>query len=272
MTGFERLDTVRPGLISLSGPDAERFLNGQITQEVRDLGNRCLPACVTDAKGRLQHFISVATGPEPGTFLIVCRPDEAEALFARFDRYLIADDVTLDDLSGQWEFVHASAPLGEPAMIRERNHLFSPGFDLWWPAGTAPDLPAPLDPGETEERRIARGIPAWGAELAEGMLPPEAGLDREAISYRKGCYIGQEVLSRIKSAGKVNRRLTAFDLEGAAEPGDSILFDGEVAGEITSVSPSGRHALGYLGKRGMDGDPFAVADRAGSRLSKKKTA
>ncbi len=62
----------------------------------------------------------------------------------------------------------------------------------------------------TEFERIGRGIPKWGAEITEGMLPPEAGLDATDISYSKGCYIGQEVISRIKSAGKVNRRLVKF--------------------------------------------------------------
>jgi folate-binding protein YgfZ len=272
MTGFERLDTVRPGLIAVSGPDAERFLNGQVTQDVRSLGKRSLPACVTDAKGRLQHHVTITAGPETGSFLIVCRPDEAETLLARLDRYLIADDVRLEIHTGRWDLVHANACIGKPVMARERAGVLSPGFDLWWPAGSVPDLPAPLGPAEAEERRVASGIPVWGAELAEGLLPPEAGLDRDAISYRKGCYIGQEVLSRIKSAGKVNRRLTAFDLSGSAAPGESITCDGEPVGEITSVSPSGRHAIGYLGRKSMDGSDFTVANRPGSRLLKKKTA
>ena len=61
-----------------------------------------------------------------------------------------------------------------------------------------------------ETLRIEAGVPRWGAELNEDTLPPEAGLDRAAIDYHKGCYIGQEVISRIKSVGHVNRSLTGF--------------------------------------------------------------
>jgi folate-binding protein YgfZ len=108
---------------------------------------------------------------------------------------------------------------------------------------------------ELEAFRIDHGVPAWGRELMEGMLPPEALLDVTDISYNKGCYIGQEVISRIKSAGKVNRRLTRFALDASAPmvPGPLVDGGGANAGEVTSVSPSAtdgiRHALGYL-KRG----------------------
>jgi folate-binding protein YgfZ len=100
-----------------------------------------------------------------------------------------------------------------------------------------------------EAERIEKGIPKWGAELMEGMLPPEAGLDATDISYSKGCYIGQEVISRIKSAGKVNRRLTKFVFDGEGKIGEITNTDGKVCGEVTSVS--GNLGLGYL-KRGVE--------------------
>jgi folate-binding protein YgfZ len=118
-----------------------------------------------------------------------------------------------------------------------------------------------------EGYRISRGIPAWGRELVEGMLPPEACLEESDISYNKGCYIGQEVISRIKSAGKVNKRLTRFYLEEDATVVPGALLDaaGKIVGEVTSVSPlaeSGiRHALGYV-KRGA-GDLLFQPTEAG---------
>jgi folate-binding protein YgfZ len=110
---------------------------------------------------------------------------------------------------------------------------------------------------EVEDLRISNGVPAWGRELTEGMLPPEAGLEGTDIAYDKGCYIGQEVISRIKSAGKVNRSLVRLMIpEGVSlEVGEVIDAEGKVLGEITSVGPIAvggvRPVLGYV-KRGVE--------------------
>lgn len=203
----------KPGALEFSGPDAVRFLNGQITQDVRKVMGTGLviPSCVTDAKGKLQFRVWIAEGC--GGVLVICREGMTEDLEARLTRYLIADDVEVRDVSDKFRI----EDFGFPEM--------------------------------DEAERIAAGIPKWGAELKEGMLPPEAGLDATDISYNKGCYIGQEVISRIKSAGKVNRRLTKFVFEGEGNAGEITNVDGKVCGEVTSVS--GRLALGYL-KRGTE--------------------
>ncbi len=100
-------------------------------------------------------------------------------------------------------------------------------------------------------------MPRWGAELTEETLPPEAGLDQTAIDYHKGCYIGQEVISRIKSVGHVNRHLAGFTAPAPLAPGMTLHpadDPGKTAGEITSAAWSfGLEtwaALGYL-KRGI---------------------
>ena len=205
----------KPGVLEFSGPDAVRFLNGQVTQDVRKVMGTglVLPSCVTDAKGRLQFRIWIAEGKDPGTVLVFCREGMAEELEARLTRYLIADDVEVRDVG---------------------EEISADGFGI-------PDF--------SEEERIGKGIPKWGAELTEGMLPPEAGLDATDISYNKGCYIGQEVISRIKSAGKVNRKLTKFVFDGEGQTGEIVNADGKVCGEVTSVS--GNLGLGYL-KRGAE--------------------
>src|SRR5205823_5260999 len=92
------------------------------------------------------------------------------------------------------------------------NRFRVPGIDLWFPAGEAASVRAqlketPIDSGTLENLRIEQGIARWGNELSENVIPIEAGLDRNAISYTKGCYLGQEVISRIKSIGHVNRLL-----------------------------------------------------------------
>lgn len=260
----------RPSLLAFRGPDAERYLNGQLTQDVRGLGEAALPACVTDAKGKLQFFVQVFRGPDDSIW-IAGPEDVAEELEARLTRYLIADDVEVENVTELWQGLHApDAVVPEfPAggFARSVNRLGEPGWDLWIPASEAFPFSA-IPPEEAEARRIAAGIAKWGAELVAGILPPEAGLDRTAISYRKGCYIGQEVLSRIKTAGKVNRKLVLLSVGGGAAVGDRLLVTaaGKEAGTLTSVSSvrdeSGSFpALGYLEKAGFAEQEFGIAGK-----------
>lgn len=224
----------KPGALEFSGPDAVRFLNGQITQDVRKVMGTglVLPSCVTDAKGRLQFRVWIAEGC--GGVLVICREGMVEELEARLTRYLIADDVEVRDVSDKFRI----EDFGIPEM--------------------------------DEAERIAKGIPKWGAELKEGMLPPEAGLDATDISYHKGCYIGQEVLSRIKTAGRLNRKLAAFLVDPGTEPGATLgtAGEGRPAGTITSVAPwpneAGTHAaLGYLDKSAFDEVELPVIGKPG---------
>ena len=261
----------KPSLLAFRGPDAERYLNGQLTQEVRGLGEAALPACVTDAKGRLQFFVQVFRGPDESIW-IAGPEDSGEELEARLTRYLIADDVEVEDVTGAWQGVHApgvSAPeLPAGSFARRVDRLGEPGWDLWIPAGEELSFSA-ISPEDAEARRIAAGIAKWGAELVAGILPPEAGLDRSAISYRKGCYIGQEVLSRIKTAGKVNRKLVLLSVGEGATAGDRLLIteSGKESGTLTSVSTvrdeSGAFpALGYLEKAGFSEREFGIVGKA----------
>jgi folate-binding protein YgfZ len=269
-----RLPLVTPTVIAFRGPDALRYLNGQLTQDVRlvaDAGH-ALPSCVTDAKGRLQFRVRLHRSTE-GDWLVSSEQADPDALFARLSRYLIADDAEGFDVTGEWRMAHVTGDL--PADLRFQaaasNRIGLPGWDVWIPAtasGDSLDRLLALDEwpaDEAETQRIAAGIPAWGAELTEGMLPPEAGLDRTDVSYAKGCYIGQEVISRIKSAGKVNRRLVRLVADAGAvlKAGDRLLDgDGQEAGEVTSVAPLGvnsdRLALGYL-KRRAEGAKLQLA-------------
>ncbi len=254
----------RRALFSFHGPDAVRYLNGQLTQDVRNLADAALPACVTDAKGRLQAFVHVFRGSGDSIWLEA--PVELEdELETRLGRYLIADDAEMENLSQEWSLYHlVETPEPSSGLTRRANRLGSEGYDLWLPATETCSIP-PLSDDEAEALRIAARIPAWGKELTPGILPPEAGLDRSAISYHKGCYIGQEVLSRIKTAGKVNRRLTPFLVEEGAKSGDSLLTtEGKEAGILTSVSPLPDKAtlrfpaLGYLEKSAFGAGEFSA--------------
>lgn len=258
------LEPELPTLLAFRGPDAVRYLNGQLTQDVRNLGNSALPSCVTDAKGRLQFMVSVFQGAAEDEVRVAGAPGRSDDLRARLERYLIADEVEVEDLSGEWVRVHAEAPLEGAAMFRDAVGVFGPGIDHWYPRHEPPAVTV-ISSEEAESLRIAAGIPVFGQELEEGMLPPEAGLDRSAISYHKGCYIGQEVLSRIKSVGRVNRRLARLT---TTSPGPaSLQLDGKECGVLTSVAPAGggvdardRPALGYIRKTAYEQTVFETPD------------
>ena len=261
----------KPALLEFRGPDAVRYLNGQITQDVRRVsgGKISLPSCVTDAKGKLQFRVTITEAAE-AVLWVACDPDTAEALQARLTRYLIADDVEVADLTGTLSLQHFTGPVPEPpygVIARASNRFGIAGTDWWLPAGCeAPADITSLNGDELEHLRIVNGIPAWGRELKEGMLPQEASLEASDLSYDKGCYIGQEVISRIKFAGKVNRRLVVLRSDSPFPPAPCPLCDaqGANAGEITSVSPTdeaGAIALGFV-KRGVEDVVFRAGDGA----------
>lgn len=257
MTDIRCLPLETPTILKFSGPDAIRFLNGQMTQEVNGLENHAKPSCITNAKGRLEHFVSICAGEEKESIWVTSLNDSAEVLRERLERYLIADEVQVDDLTGQWQRIHAEAPLRDPGFSRSTMGIFGEGVDHWWPTDQAPSLAA-IERSEQEDLRIAQGIPAWGSELEAGMLPPEAGLDQSAVSYHKGCYIGQEVLSRMKTAGKVNRRLGVLEVSSEVSPGDPVMLGDRAIGQLTSVAPNGQHALAYIKKTGFDEVSYQV--------------
>lgn len=270
-----RLVLPDPVLLEIRGPDAVRYLNGQITQDARLVkeGATALNACVTDAKGKLQFRVLIHGRPE-GVLRISCDHEDADGLLARLDRYLIADDAELEDISGSWRRVHVTGaePVPEDGAYTVRaNRLGVDGWDVWIPSeseSAVEGLEAWSDEA-AETQRVIAGIPAWGSELTAGMLPPEAGLERTDISYSKGCYIGQEVISRIKSAGKVNRRLTKLEIDASVScsAGDLLAdAEGREAGVITSVAPSAeagkRALLGYVKRSAGDAPVFLSKDAA----------
>jgi folate-binding protein YgfZ len=105
------------------------------------------------------------------------------------------------------------------------------------------DIQPTLEAGEFERTRIEAGVPAWGKELDETILPAEAGLDETHISFTKGCYPGQEPIVRLHHRGHVNRRLRVLEVE-SADPGDEIEYEGRTVGRITSAVSG--FALGYV--------------------------
>ena len=125
------------------------------------------------------------------------------------------------------------------------------------------DRPAGDEVGEEElERwRIEAGIPRWGREIDDQILPAEAGLDETHISFSKGCYPGQEPIARQRYRGKVNRKLRVLDVEGDATPGTELVLDGKKVGRITSAVPG--VALGYVRTEVPDDAQLELAAKPG---------
>lgn len=231
----------------LSGADRVRYLNGQVTQDVRSVtSDKALHACVTNVKGRIEGDIFIHADAD--SLLFDAPAGLRESLGARLERYIIADDATLEDVSEPWQLWHCieaapgTADRSENGYVRLKNNRFGlEGYDLWLPPGSPPPrlgLPQ-LSVEDSETLRILRGVPAWPQELNTEVFPPEAGLEKTAMSFTKGCYIGQEVLSRIKTTGKMPNTLVMWEAaegdESLLEPGATLSLDREI-GKITSVA------------------------------------
>jgi folate-binding protein YgfZ len=202
--------------LRVTGNDRLRFLNGQITNDVRKAGETvAIEACVLNAKGKMNAHIFVSAAPN--CFWVDADPELREALPARLERYVIADDVQIEDVTDRFSIFHilsrTSPSLDDCRMISVRRFAES-GWDIWMDAAVHDDISQQLsstfdlvDSAAAEIMRIEQGIPRWGRELTEDIIPIEANLEERTVDYEKGCYIGQEVISRIKMSGQTNKRL-----------------------------------------------------------------
>lgn len=253
--------------LRVAGADSERYLNGQLTNDVRKATNQnTLEACALSAKGKLTAHVFLTR--DQGDFLLDADVDLRGTLPQRLERYIIADDVHIEDVTDQFSIFHllgvTPPELSGEFKIRAANRFGQSGYDVWAAAERHDELFSDwkdefrfCDANCTEVLRVERGIPRWGRELTDEIIPIEANLEAGTIDYDKGCYIGQEVISRMKMSGQTNKRLCGLvgnDLERgmkivSAEP------DGKEVGWITSVAESeglGRRiALGFV-RRGFN--------------------
>ena len=233
----------------MSGSDRVRYLNGQVSNDVSKIGEgEVLPACVTTVKGRLEGHVFVTVEPGGGAFLIDTDPELRETLFARLGKYIIADDVELSDVTGDFLLVHELGADGEGAAC---ERFAQPGRDRWLRPGELEGGADWMGAGAVERLRVERGVPKWGAELSEETLPAETLLDRTSVDFHKGCYVGQEVISRVQSVGRVNKSLVALTFEDGEPEAGWRLIDaaGKDVGVVTSVAISSDQrplGLGFL--------------------------
>lgn len=279
--------------LSLTGADRHRLLNGQVTNNVKELkpGAGCYAAMLT-AKGRVQCDLNVYARPDD--LLLDLEPGLAESVAQRLDKFIIADDVQVTDLAPVFGLLSVQGPAAAKVMERlgcadllpttplhfarvedaevgefyVANHprTGSAGFDCFVPAATLEIAAerilaaAATEGGRTcgwealETARIEAGIPRYGADMDESNLPPEAGIEERAVSYTKGCYIGQEVVARLRTYGHVNKSLCGLrfenDLKCSPQKTDKLYRGDKEIGYVTSFvfSPTlnANIALGYV--------------------------
>lgn len=255
--------------ICVTGADRLRYLNGQLSNDLRRLApGEAMASLILTAKGKLCADVFVWFDEE--ALVVEGHASLEKTLPARLERYAVSDDVAFDLMPQDPQRCHvfglSSAGKGG---LRIRR-LGVEGVDL----RGAPDNLMEASNDEIELLRIERGIPRWGDELSEETLPQEAGLDQIAVDFKKGCYVGQEVVSRIHSVGRVNRYLCGFvgefdPLKGRAAT--LLASNDHKAGRLTSAAyhPELQQtvSLGYVNARAPDSS-FSVVDETGACLGR----
>ena len=229
--------------VRVSGPDAEDYLQRMVSNDVT--AGELVPALLLTPKSRLIAPVRLwRRGPE--NFLLLTEPDLGEAVRTTLlrSRFAAKCEIELEEHTSAVVFGEAEGLPGEIP-------------------GTVEVLDADLETGgDLEPARIAAGVPAWGKELDDAILPAEAGLDETHVSFTKGCYPGQEPVARLRHRGKVNRRLRVLEVEAAA-PGQEVLYEAKVVGRVTSAVPG--LALCYV-RTEVPGDAALTVGGAPARL------
>lgn len=276
-------------LLRVEGPDSAEYLHSQVTNDVEDLaageGTYC---CLLDRKGHIQADMRIL-GTGDRSFLLVCEPTAIDGLEKHLATYSIGRDVTISrpedalvSLVGpSAQVVAGVAPGGEhasaPARVDGVDCLMvstAGGIDVIAPVDrlervTGALLAAgaePVSEGSLEILRIESGRPGFETELATGPMPAEAGLVERAVSFTKGCYIGQEPVARLHYKGRPNRFLRGMKFEGPVEAGNVVSNSERELGTVTSVALSpveGRIGLSILRREAEPGQIVEVATGSG---------
>jgi folate-binding protein YgfZ len=273
------------GTIALAGADRRSFLHALLTNDIATLakGKGVYAAYLTPQGRMISDMRIIETGER--LLLGVERPIAA-ALAERFDKLIFSEDVQVSDVSNDFDEVGIYGPLAaniferttgisvtelaneydnltaESFTVTRDDGLGLSGFDVYVPRDAGPSLRekfhgagAVQASAETlEVLRIEAGRPRFGIDMSTDTIPLEAGIEDRAISFTKGCYVGQEVIIRVmhRGHGRIARRLVRLVLPGAPLPsqGDKVFSGGQQAGEITSAVESpkvgGPMAMAYV--------------------------
>jgi folate-binding protein YgfZ len=264
--GCGLIDRSERGKLSLSGSQAKEFLQGQVSNDVEGLtpGTGCYAAFLTPKGKMLGDLRILDTGDQ---LLLDTERVALQALFNMIRHFSIGYDVALHKRTlesglvsllgpeatriagvqalGPHEHAHTETSLETIAARAVRTDL---GVDLMVEAADTPALTQVLlDRGAVavgepaaECRRIETGRPRYGVDLDDTVIPQEAGLNERAVSFTKGCYVGQETVARLFYRGKPNRHLRGLRCQAPVSPGDTVDFEGRTVASVTSATVSPR--------------------------------
>ena len=291
--------------VEITGSHRVRWLNSMISNNVRDLpAGQGVYGFLLTPQGRIQGDLYAYQRGD--SLLLDLDVAQLEKVLGILRRYIIMDDVKLTDVSGNLKAIGLAGPRSGPVLkgagidivelqplqfaefvwrenkvtvVRSDNPLVH-SFELWvapeqrsslWDALVAAGA-APVSSSAVELLRIASAIPRYGQDIRDRDLPQETGQQR-ALSFTKGCYIGQEIVERIRSRGSVHRQFSGFEIEGPLPvPGTKVQADGKDAGEITSAAylpvENGDRAvaLGYIRREVAAPDQELPAGDAKARV------
>lgn len=279
--------------IRLQGDDTQRFLNSMLTADFRSMQPGAgAHSAITDNKGRIQGLLDgYLLGP--GVGLLVLDGTDADWALERLDMYIIMDPIELTDLRPTHTVLHVAGPgavdvltqaglsVGDPVASVQgdvtvlRTDRIGPGVDLVVPNDQAAEVWDALQQAGAvaagfsvyETQRIRRGLPRWPVDMGERAFVHELGLRDRVCSFTKGCYIGQEVINRMDTMGRVNKRLMGLVSDDAIQPGDAVVMDSAQVGVIGSCAPDGDRTVALAILRKAAWEPGQVVSiQAGDRV------
>jgi folate-binding protein YgfZ len=223
--------------VRVAGPDAEDFLQRMLSN---DVSQASCEALLLTPKGRIIAPLRVLRRADDD-FLLLTEPGLGDTVRGTLLRARFAAKCEIEPEE------HSSVLVWADDFGAAEERLDA-------------DVAPTVDDDELERARIEAGVPAWGKELDETILPAEAGLDKTHISFTKGCYPGQEPVARLHHRGHANRLLRVLEVD-AAKPGDEIYGGDKPVGRITSAVPG--LALGFVRREVPDDAELTVGARAG---------
>jgi folate-binding protein YgfZ len=243
--------------VSVAGADRSSFLHNMGTNDIRKLeaGDSC-EAFFTDVKGKIvAHTLIIARQEE---LVLLTVPNQAEQIISHLDRYVIREDVQLRDEFEQNTWVAIIGPDAHEVysnseaakLIVQPNIAGTQGILVCCPTIAVEKLAnslqsssaKPLSEPVWTALRVESGLPLFGVDFEGSNLPQEVNRNKQAISFTKGCYLGQETIARIDALGHVNKQLISLQFAGEQIPaiGSPLTDDGKEVGSITSASWSPR--------------------------------
>ena len=273
------LDRSARGKFLLTGAEVAEFLQGQVTNDVEALepGNGCY-AALLDHKGKIRADMRVLRGED--WFWLDCEAIGRDALAKTIKMYSLGRDVRSEDVTDSRPILSLIGPAARETLDvapPDREHSFVEGehgiyvatdlgVDIICPTGQADAVRdalaiEPVAEEAAECLRIESGRPRYGLDMGPSTIPEEAGLNERAVSFEKGCYVGQETVARLHYKGKPNRFLRGLRLTAEAEPGAPIVLGEREVGTIGSACVSPAHgpiALAIVRREASPGDTVKV--------------